>query len=159
LNTAVSALMELVNEMYAFGDQVGVVRQGRRSEESGGVAIDAPPETKAVLKEAVSALVLMLSPFTPHLSEELWEKLGNEDGVVAAGWPSFDDEVAKADEIVVPVQVNGKVRGRLTVPADIDEGELEALALADPQVRLHTEGKTVVKVVIARGRLVSIVVR
>jgi leucyl-tRNA synthetase len=161
LNTVVSALMELVNELYAFGDQTGVVRQGggRRPDEGGGVAIDAPPETIAVLKEAVSALVLMLSPFTPHLSEELWEKLGNEDGVVTAGWPEFDEEAAKAEEIVVPVQVNGKVRARLTVPADIEEGDLEARALADPQVRQHTDGKTVVKVVIARGRLVSIVVK
>jgi leucyl-tRNA synthetase len=159
LNTAVSALMELVNELYAFGDQVGVVRQGRRSEEGGGIAIDAPPETMAVLKEAVSALVLLLSPFAPHLSEELWEMLGNEDGVVAAGWPSFDEDVAKAEEIVVPVQVNGKVRARLTVPVDIDEGELEARALADPQVRQYTEGKIVAKVVIAHGRLVSIVVK
>jgi leucyl-tRNA synthetase len=160
LNTAVSALMELTNELYAFGDQVGVIRQGRRAEDSfGGVAIDAPPETKAVLKEAVSALVLMLSPFTPHLSEELWEMLGHNDGVVAAGWPEFDEDAAAADEIVVPVQVNGKVRARLTVPADIDEGELEAQALADPQVRQYTDGKTVAKVVIARGRLVSIVVK
>jgi leucyl-tRNA synthetase len=160
LNTAVSALMELVNELYAFGDQVGVVRQGRRAEDqAGGVAIDAPPETKAVLKEAVSALVLMLSPFTPHLSEELWEMLGNEDGVVVAGWPEFDEEVARAEEIVVPVQVNGKVRARLTVPADIDEGDLEAQALADPAVRQYTDGKTVAKVVIARGRLVSVVVK
>ncbi len=86
--------------------------------------------------------------------------LGHKDGVVAAGWPDWDDEVAKADEIVVPVQVNGKLRGRLTVPADIDESELQALALADPQVRLHTDGKTVAKVVIARGgQLVSIVVK
>jgi leucyl-tRNA synthetase len=160
LNTVVSALMELVNELYAFGDQTGVMRQGgRRSDDEGGVAIDAPPETKAVLKEAVSALVLLLSPFTPHLSEELWEKLGHDDGVVAAGWPEFDEEVAKAEEIVVPVQVNGKVRARLTVPADIGEGELEARALADPQVQQHTGGKTVAKVVIARGRLVSIVVK
>ncbi len=161
LNTAISALMELVNELYAFGDQVGVVRQGRRADEdSGGVAIDAPPATMAVLKEAVSALVLMLSPFAPHMSEELWEMLGHKDGVVAAGWPDWDDEVAKADEIVVPVQVNGKLRARLTVSADIEEAELQALALADPQVRLHTDGKTIAKVVIARGgQLVSIVVK
>jgi len=159
LNTVVSALMELVNELYAFGDQTGVVRQGGRRDDNGGVAIDAPPETIAVLKEAVSALVLMLSPFTPHLSEELWEMMGNEDGVVAAGWPEYDEDVARAEEIVVPVQVNGKVRARLTVPADIEEGDLEARALADSQVRQHTDGKTIAKVVIARGRLVSIVAR
>jgi len=103
--------------------------------------------------------VLMMSPFTPHLSEELWEMIGNEDGVVAAGWPDWDEDVARAEEIVVPVQVNGKLRARLTVAADISERELEKQALADPQVQTYTAGKTVAKVVIARGRLVSIVVK
>jgi leucyl-tRNA synthetase len=161
LNTAISALMELVNELYAFGDATGVLRQLRRSDDGGAsaVAVDAPPETKAVLKEAIGALVLMLSPFTPHMSEELWEMLGHRDGVVAAGWPAWDEQAAQAEEIVVPVQVNGKLRARLTVPVDVDESTLEAAALADPQVRVYTDGKTVAKVVIARGRLVSIVVK
>jgi leucyl-tRNA synthetase len=158
LNTAVSALMELTNELYAFGDATGVTRQGRRQDE-GAVAVDAPPATKAVLKEAVETLVLLLSPFAPHMSEELWEKLGHPTGVVAAGWPVYDESAAKADEIVVPVQVNGKVRARLTVAADISEAEMQAAALADPQVLTYTEGKTIVKVVVARGRLVSIVVK
>jgi leucyl-tRNA synthetase len=160
LNTGISALMELVNELYAFGDATGVLRQARRAEEgAAAVAVDAPPETKAVLKEAIGALVLMLSPFTPHMAEELWEMLGHRDGVVAAGWPALDEQAAKQEEIVVPVQVNGKLRARLTVPADVSEAALEAAALADPQVRTHTDGKTVAKVVIARGRLVSIVVK
>ena len=89
--------------------------------------------TVAVVKEAVEALVLMMSPFTPHMAEELWEMLGHAGGVVAAGWPTFDEAVAKADEIVVPVQVNGKVRGRLTVPADTSDDQLRELALADPR--------------------------
>ena len=76
----------------------------------------------------------MISPFAPHMAEELWETLGHAGGVVAAGWPAFDEAVAKADEIVVPVQVNGKVRARLTVPADTSEDQLRELALADPQV-------------------------
>jgi leucyl-tRNA synthetase len=159
LNTAVSALMELVNELYAFGDQAGLTRQGRHSEEGGAVAVDAPPATKAVLKEAVDALVLLLSPFAPHMAEELWEKLGYREGVVAAGWPAYDEAAAKADEIVVPVQVNGKLRARLSVPADMSEADLQAAALADPHVRNYTSGKTVAKVVVARGRLVSIVVK
>lgn len=160
LNTAVSALMELVNELYAFGDSTGVTRQGRRVDtDEGGVAVDAPPATKAVLKEAVEALVLLLSPFSPHMAEELWEKLGHSDGVVAAGWPAYDEAAAKAEEIVVPVQVNGKLRARLSVPVDIAEDALQAAALADPNVRAHTDGKTVAKVVVARGRLVSIVVK
>ena len=114
-----------------------------------------------MLKEAVEALVLMLSPFAPHMAEELWEHLGHTGGVVAAGWPSFDEAVAKADEIVVPVQVNGKLRARLTVPADASDDALRELALADPQVLKHLEGKTVRKDVVAGGqgsRLVSIVV-
>ena len=114
-----------------------------------------------MLKEALEALVLMVSPFVPHMAEELWEQLGHTGGVVAAGWPTFDEAVAKADEIVVPVQVNGKVRARLTVPADSSEDQLRELALADPQVIKHLEGKTVRKVVVAGGgasRLVSIVV-
>jgi leucyl-tRNA synthetase len=112
-----------------------------------------------VLKEAIGALVLMLSPFTPHMAEELWEMLGHTDGVVAAGWPALDEQAAKQEEIVVPVQVNGKLRARLTVPADVSEADLEAAALSDAQVRSHTGGKTIAKVVIARGRLVSIVVK
>ena len=92
------------------------------------------------------------------MSEELWEALGHRDGVVAAGWPSFDEAVARPEEIVVPVQVNGKVRSRLTVPADVAQAELERLALGDPSVQAHTAGKRVVKVVVARGRLVNVVV-
>jgi leucyl-tRNA synthetase len=114
--------------------------------------------TIAVLKEAVEALVLMISPFTPHMAEELWEMLGHADGIVAAGWPAFDEAVAKAQEIVVPVQINGKLRARITAAADTTDDELRELALADAQVQKHLEGKTVKKIVIAGGRLVSIVV-
>jgi leucyl-tRNA synthetase len=113
-----------------------------------------------VLKEAVEALVLMISPFAPHMAEELWELLGHLGGVTAAGWPQYQEDVARASEITVPVQVNGKVRSRLTVPADISEGDLREAALKDQQVGRYIEGKTVRKVVIAGGaaRLVSIVV-
>jgi leucyl-tRNA synthetase len=128
---------------------------GEQSEEVGAVE---RPATIAVLKEAVEALVRMLSPFAPHMAEELWEALGHADGIVAAGWPAFDEAVAKPDEIVVPVQVNGKLRARLTVPADTSEEKLRELALAHPQVRTYLEGKEVKKVVVARGKLVSIVV-
>ena len=141
LNTAVSAMMELVNDLYAFGDAGG-----------------ARPESFAVVREAIEALVRMLSPFAPHMCEELWEMLGHRDGLAAATWPEFNADVAKADEIVVPVQVNGKVRSRLTVPAEASEKELEEMALADPAVIAHLMGKQVKKVVVAKGRLVSLVV-
>ena len=84
--------------------------------------------------------------------------MGEQGGLASATWPVFDGALAKADEIVVPVQVNGKVRGRLSVPADVNDADLEAWALADPAVTSHLAGRTVKKVVVARGRLVSIVV-
>ena len=142
LNTAISALMELVNELYAF--------------QEGG---PKGPASRAVVREALEALVLMLSPFTPHLSEELWEALGHSEGVVAAGWPAFDPEVARADEVVVPVQVNGRVRARLTVDAGTSPAELEALALQDPQVVPHISNKDIARVIVVPGKLVNIVAR
>ena len=158
LNTAVSALMELVNHLYSFSEGTRVGAPGRR--ESEAVAVDEAErvETIAVVKEALEALVLMLSPFAPHTAEELWERLGHEGGVVAAGWPRFDETAARAQEIVVPVQVNGKLRGRVTVPADANEDQLREAALADPGVQVHTQGRTVRKVIVARGRLVNVVV-
>ena len=171
LNTAVSSLMELVNELYLFCDQVGCGPRTRRAERRESVAGLERTETIAVspvlpvlrvlpvVKEAIEALVLMLSPFTPHLAEELWERLGHTDGVTAAGWPSFDPEVAKQAEVIVPVQVNGKVRARVTAPADASDEDLRVLALADPLVQAHTAGKTVGRVVVARGKLVSIVAK
>ena len=158
LNTAVSALMELVNELYAFCGRSECLRVGAQPGESPRVGTVERAATVAVVKEAVEALVRMLSPFTPHMAEELWEMLGHKDGVVAAGWPEFDEAVARQDEIVVPVQVNGKVRARLTVPAGTSEERLRELALADPAVVKHLEGKTVKNVLVAPGgRLVSIV--
>ena len=140
LNTAISAMMELVNDLYAFGEPVG------------------RPETLAVVREAIEALVVMLSPFAPHMAEELWEMLGHRDGLRTVRWPEYSADVAKAEEIVVPVQVNGKVRSRLTVPAETSEQELGRMALSDPLILAHTTGKTVKKVVVAKGRLVSLVV-
>ena len=156
LNTAISALMELVNELYLFCDQRGIRPTGREDEPA--PVIDRP-ESVAVLGEAVEALVLMLSPFAPHMSEELWERLGHRDGVVAAGWPPLDEAAAREEEVEIPVQVNGKVRGRVTVPADASDKEIEAAAVAAPAVQPYLTGKQIVKTIVARGRLVSIVVK
>jgi leucyl-tRNA synthetase len=155
LNTAVSSLMELVNELYAFSDTTSCGAPSRGEPPAGRVE---RPQTLAVLSEAISALVVMISPFAPHTSEELWSMLGHVGGLATAPWPVFDPAVAKADEIVVPVQINGKVRARLTVPAGLSEDDLRDRALADPAVRVHTGGKAVRKVVVAKGPLVSVVV-
>jgi leucyl-tRNA synthetase len=167
LNTAISALMELVNELYVFADQAGVLperrhdgRDGARASHKAAVTETAlAPATTAVLREAIEALVLMLAPITPHVAEELWEKLGHAGGTTAAGWPAADAAAAAVDQIVVPVQVNGKLRARMTVPAGLSDADLEKAALADAQVQNHTRGKTIAKVVIGRGPLVSVVVR
>lgn len=93
------------------------------------------------------------------MAEELWEALGHADGIVAAGWPAADAAVAAEEAIEMPVQVNGKVRGRVIVPAGSPDDVVQAAALADPNVKAHTDGKTIVKVIVAAGRLVSVVVK
>jgi leucyl-tRNA synthetase len=156
LNTAISAIMEMVNELYAFAEARGVRPQGREDEPPPTIE---RPETAAVLREAVEALVLILSPFTPHLSEELWSRLGHADGVVKAGWPVFDPEVAREEQVEIPVQVNGKLRGRITLPRGVDDEAMKAAAHAAPAVVPHLTGMDIVKTVVANGRLVNIVVR
>jgi leucyl-tRNA synthetase len=155
LNTAVSSLMELVNELYAFSEGTAHGAPSRAAAEPGRIE---RTQTLAALREAIDALVVMISPFAPHTAEELWLRLGHAGGLAAAAWPSFDPEVAKAAEVVVPVQVNGKLRARITVPAGATEDQLRERALADPAVRVHTDGKTIRKVVVAKGPLVSVVV-
>jgi leucyl-tRNA synthetase len=153
LNTAVSSLMELVNELYAFSEssRLGAPSRSEPPRDHG-----ERPEARAAVREALDALTLMLSPFVPHTGEELWAMLGHEGGLQAAAWPAFDAEVARAEEVVVPVQVNGKVRARVTAAADASDEQLRELALA--AIGGHTAGKTVRKVVVAKGPLVSVVV-
>ncbi len=158
LNTAIAALMELVNELYAFCG-AAALRDPLGAADEFAYDLTRPDATKAVFREAIEALVLMLSPFTPHMCEELWQHLGHTDGVVAAGWPSWDESAARDESIEIPVQVNGKVRGRVTVAADATEAEIEAAAIAAPTVVPHLAGKQIVKVIVAKGRLVSVVVK
>jgi leucyl-tRNA synthetase len=155
LNTAVSSMMELVNELYAFSDATAHGAPSRAEPPAGRVE---RAQTIAVIREALDALILMLSPFAPHMAEELWQMMGHATGLMHAGWPSYDPEIAKADEVVVPVQINGKVRARLTVPASLAEDDLRDRVLADAGVKNYIAGKTVRKVVVAKGPLVSVVV-
>jgi leucyl-tRNA synthetase len=141
MNTAVSSMMELVNELYAFTDK------GERSAQAARVA-----------REAIEALIVMLSPFAPHTTEELWHMYGHADGLGGTRWPSFDAEVAKAEELEIPVQVNGKLRAVVKVPPSIDDAELQKIALADANVQTHIAGKTPKKVVVVKGKLISVVV-
>ncbi len=141
LNTAVSALIELVNEIYRLEEEV------------------ATGPGRAALREALETLVLLLSPFAPHVAEEAWARLGRRFSIVDRPWPTADAAIAREDEVELAVQVNGKVRGRVTVPRDASEEEIRRHALADPKVAEHVAGKEVLKVVVVPGRLVSVVVK
>jgi len=139
-NTAVAGLMEWVNTAYE-------------------VANALPPGTRsAALDEAVEYLVLALAPFAPHLADELWtEGLGQSGFLYRHPWPQADPEVAKKDEITLVVQVNGKVRDKLTAPADADQDALQALALASPKVAEALNGSAPKKVIVVPGKLVNVV--
>ena len=144
LNTNVAALMELLNALSEFEAEPGKA---------------STAEVFAV-REAIEALVVMLAPFSPHVAEEMWESLGKEGGLVkAAPWPVADPELARKEELEIPVQVNGKLRSRVTVAPDISEDDLRALALADAKVQSFIDGHEVVKVIVVPQRLVNVVVK
>jgi leucyl-tRNA synthetase len=136
-NTAIAAVMELVNAISSFQDK------------------SAAPE---VLREAIESVVRLLSPFVPHICEELWQELGYEASLEESGWPTWEEAALVADTLLIVVQVNGKVRGKVTVPADADKETVEAAALTDINVSRFIEGKVVRKVIVVPGRLVNVVV-
>jgi leucyl-tRNA synthetase len=111
-------------------------------------------------RSAMERLVLILSPFAPHLCEELWSLLGHEKTLAYEPWPTFDEAAIKEDTVEIPVQILGKIRSRIIVPADSTLAEIEAAALADARIIELLAGKTIVKVIVAgNGKLVNIVVR
>ncbi|MCM3902118.1 MAG: leucine--tRNA ligase [Pyrinomonadaceae bacterium] len=148
LNTSVAALMELFNELSDF---------------------DAQPATASaadlfVVREALESLTLMLAPFSPHIAEEIWERLGHTGGLIqklsqGAKWPKANAELARKAELEIPIQVNGKLRSRLVTSPDVTEDELREAAVADEKVRPFTEGREVLKIIVVPQRLVNIVVR
>ncbi len=144
-NTSIAAIMELVNELYAYEDA---------AQQNPGQAAPA-----ALIADVQRDLVLMLAPFAPYLAHELWEMLGESSELLRAPWPKYDPELAKEEEVEIAVQVDGKIKARITVPADADDETVRALALADEKVKAAIKGKEVVKVLVVKGRLVNIVVK
>jgi len=139
-NTAISAIMELVNEIY--GSEV----KDREDEWS-----------KSVLKEAIEMTILLLSPFVPHFAEELWEALGNEPSIITRAWPEYDPTAVLEDEVLIVVQINGKLRDRITVPASYGEEEIKAWALKSERIQKLVGGKTIKRVILVPQKLVNIV--
>ncbi|MBF7082183.1 leucine--tRNA ligase [Desulfallas sp. Bu1-1] len=140
-NTAVSAIMELVNAMYQF-------REVPESDRDPGV-----------MREAVDALLLLLAPFAPHITEELWEITGHEGSIHAQPWPAYDPEAIVEDEITIVVQINGRVRDRMLVPAGIKPDAMQELVMQQERVKELIGDKKVVKIIPVPGKLVNIVVK
>ena len=122
-----------------------------------GKAPQATPEDRAVLQEGLEACTLLLAPIVPHCTESMWTALGHKESPTAAGWPSADASALVRDEVEVVVQVNGRKRATIALPADADNALAERTALADEHVARFLEGQTVRKVVVVPGRLVNIV--
>ncbi|MFI5294941.1 MAG: leucine--tRNA ligase [Thermodesulfovibrionales bacterium] len=137
-NTAISALMEIVNEMTGFEPHD---KKGRE-----------------ILRVAVESTLLLLAPFTPHIAEELWEAIGNGPFISGKGWPAWDEELAKDEEVELVIQVNGKVRGKLMISIGLSEDEIKKLALGDRKTAEFIGQKGIRKVIVVKGRLVNIVV-
>ncbi len=140
-NTAISAVMELVNAIYA------VTRPAAENK----IAL-------AVIREALEAAVLLLAPIVPHMTEELWQMLGHETSVADVAWPEFDPAIASEEAMTIVVQINGKLRSRMTVPVDEDAEKIKADALADEKIVALTKNAKIVKVIYVPKKLVNIVV-
>ena len=138
--------MELTNEIYAFDQSV---------EKIGSVS----GADVQVAREAFNALIPMLAPFGPHISEELWESFGHPDSLSRAHWPEFSAELAREEEIEVAVQVNGKLRSRIFASASASDDALREAALADEKVRAATEGHDVAKIIVVPRKLVNVVLK
>jgi leucyl-tRNA synthetase len=141
-NTSISSIMILVSEIAA-------------SE----AAMDTGEISDAAIAAVFSGLTRLLAPFAPFVAAELWQRMGYEGAVFRAPWPVADEELAREDEIEIPVQANGKLVTVIKVPAESDEAAVKAAALADAKVQARTEGKTVARVIVVPGKLVNLVVK
>ena len=135
--------MELVNALYG-------------AEEHAGKGYEIPT---TLLAEVQRTLILLLAPFAPYLAHELWETLGERSNLLRAPWPKYDAALAKEEEIEIPVQINGKLRGKVVVAADAGEDVVVEAALADDKVKAAIAGKKIVKKIFVPGRLLNLVVR
>lgn len=140
-NTYISATMTAVNDYNDLLKSLG----------------EPNPSERLALSEAIQSLVLVLSPAAPHTSDEIWEQLGGQDSTYHLDWPKFQAELAQDDTITMAIQVNGKLRDTLEMPADASQEAMQEAALASERVKVHTEGKTVRKVIVIPGKLVNIV--
>jgi leucyl-tRNA synthetase len=145
-NTAISAIMEFVNHLYVFRDSWGLLKENSE----GAIPL---------ARESFNTLVLLLSPFAPHIAEEMWSLLGNKTSIVQVEWPVFNKSFTTTEELLIVIQLNGKVRQRITVPASASQEDIKSLALNDSKIREQTRGQEIKKVIVVPGKLVNIVVK
>ncbi|WP_457640836.1 class I tRNA ligase family protein [Persephonella sp.] len=135
-NTAIASIMELMNELTSY--------KGNNLK---------------VLKEAIENLILLLSPFTPFIADELWRTIGKEGYTIQQSFPEPDEEALREKNKEIPVQINGKVRAKITVPADADEETVKQIAFENENIKKWTEGKNIIKVIFIKGKILNIVVK
>jgi leucyl-tRNA synthetase len=138
-NSGIARLYEFLNTLKAYP------------------AANASPAVMSARAEALGALARLIAPFTPHLAEEGWARIGGEGLIVQAPWPAYDPALAAENELVLPVQINGKRRGEIRVPTGSADADVQALALGDEDIRRHLDGLTVRKVIVVKDRIVNIV--
>ncbi|MBW2351351.1 MAG: leucine--tRNA ligase [Deltaproteobacteria bacterium] len=145
-NTAISAVMELINEVMGYLNRYGTPEMDRQGD-------------WAVLREAMEAVLILLFPMVPHITDELWQLLGHQKTISLEPWPVADFDVARADTVNIVVQVNGKLRSQVEVAQNTDKEIIESMVLDDPKVKRYTENKAVYKIIYVPGRLINIVVK
>lgn len=145
-NTAISAIMEFVNHLYTFRDSWVLLK-------------DNSDGARAIVRESFDTLILLLSPFAPHIAEEMWSLLGHKTSIVQVEWPVFNKDLTTTEELLIIVQLNGKVRQRITVSASASQEDIKSLALNDSKIKEQTKGQEIKKVIVVPGKLVNIVVK
>ena len=145
-NTAIAAVMEFVNHLYAFRDSWVLLK-------------DNSDGARAIVRESFDTLILLLSPFAPHIAEEMWSLLGHETSIVQVEWPVFNKDFTTTEELLIVVQLNGKVRQRITVSASASQEDIKSLALNDSKIKEQTKDQEIKKVIVVPGKLVNIVVK
>ena len=139
-NTAIAGIMELVNDMFTYKDELSKTDNG-----------------KEVLSSAMATVITLLSPITPHICEEFWHDLGFSTSVSAESWPVYKEEALQKDVLTIVIQINGKLRGKIDVPASAAKEEIEKTAREEPNIQKHLEGLTVRKIIVIPQKLVNIV--
>jgi leucyl-tRNA synthetase len=137
-NTAISTVMEMVNEMYRYKE--GEVNEG-------------------LFAEAIRCLIIMLAPFVPHVTEEMWDHLGYEGSVHDQQWPEYDESALVKDTVEIVVQINGKIKEKINIAGDLSRDEMQAAAMEDEKVKVLVDGKNVVKVIAVPNKLINIVIK